>query len=48
MDHPPAGGPSPLASILILFGFCVFAFTVGLFIFDRSLKLARRLGILSV
>jgi ABC-2 type transport system permease protein len=48
MAHPPAGGPSPLASILILLGFCVFAFTVGLFIFDRSLKLARRLGILSV
>ena len=48
MSDPPPGGPSPLVSIAILFGFCVVAFAVGLFVFDRSLKLARRLGILSV
>jgi ABC-2 type transport system permease protein len=48
MAHPPAGGLSPLASIGILIGFCVVVFTVGLIVFDRSLKLARRLGILSI
>jgi ABC-2 type transport system permease protein len=48
MADPPAGGLSPLASMAILVGFCVVVFTVGLFIFDRSLKLARKLGILSI
>jgi ABC-2 type transport system permease protein len=48
MADPPAGGPSPLLSIGILAAFCVVAFAVGLSVFDRSLNLARRLGILSV
>jgi ABC-2 type transport system permease protein len=48
MAHPPAGGLSPWTSIVVLTVFCVVAFTGGLFVFDRSLKLARRLGILSV
>lgn len=48
MADPPVGGPSPLASIAILSVFCLVTFTVGLFLFDRSLKLARRLGVLSV
>jgi len=47
MEHPPHGGMSPLVSVGILTGFCVVAFTVGLYLFDRSLNLARRLGILS-
>lgn len=48
MADPPAGGPSPLLSIGILALFCVVGFAVALFVFDRSLNLARRLGILSV
>jgi ABC-2 type transport system permease protein len=48
MTTPPAGGPSPGASIAILAIICVVGFTGGLFLFDRTLKYARRLGILSV
>lgn len=48
MTQPPAGEQSPAVSIAILAAFCVVVFTGGLFVFDRSLKLARRLGILSV
>jgi ABC-2 type transport system permease protein len=48
MAAPPAGGPGPLLSIVVLTVFCGLAFTVGLMVFDRSLRLARRLGILSV
>lgn len=48
MVDPPAGEASPYVSMLILLVFCLVAFTGGLFLFDRSLKLARRLGILSV
>jgi ABC-2 type transport system permease protein len=48
MSNPPAGGPSAGASIAILVAFCVVTFTVGLFLFDRSLNLARKWGILSV
>jgi ABC-2 type transport system permease protein len=48
MANPPEGGMSPLTSIGILAAICVVGLAVGLFIFDRSLKLARRLGILSV
>jgi ABC-2 type transport system permease protein len=48
MAHPPAGGPSPMISIAILVAFCIVVFTVGLIVFDRSLKLARKLGILSI
>jgi ABC-2 type transport system permease protein len=48
MTDPPTGGPSPWASIAILVVFSVVVLTVGLIVFDRSLKLARRLGILSI
>jgi ABC-2 type transport system permease protein len=48
MSHPPHGGVSPLVSTGILAAFCVVSFTVGLYLFNRSLLLARRLGILSV
>jgi ABC-2 type transport system permease protein len=47
MPDPPAGGLSPAVSILILAGFCVVVFAVGLFLFDRALKVARKWGILS-
>lgn len=39
---------SPAMSIGILAVFCVVAFVLGLFVFDRALRLARRLGILSI
>jgi ABC-2 type transport system permease protein len=42
------GNLTPAVSIGILAVFCVVAFVVGLYIFDRALKLARRLGILSI
>ena len=48
MADPPPSLMSAGASIAVLVGFCVVAFAVGLFIFDRSLRLARRLGILSI
>ncbi|GAB3814714.1 ABC transporter permease [Micromonospora zhanjiangensis] len=48
MADPPAGGTSPGASIATLVVFCALVFAVGLFVFDRSLKLARKLGILSI
>ncbi|WBB69603.1 ABC transporter permease [Micromonospora sp. WMMD812] len=48
MANPPAEGLSPLTSLLVLVGFCMAMFAVGLVVFDRSLKLARKLGILSI
>ena len=48
METRPVGGPSIGVSIVALVVFCTVVFGVGLFLFDRSLKLARRLGILSV
>jgi ABC-2 type transport system permease protein len=48
MTTPPTGSLSPLTSMAILAVFCLVAFSFGLFLFDRSLNLARRLGILSV
>jgi ABC-2 type transport system permease protein len=48
MENPPVGGPPPWLSVTVLVGFCTVVFGASLFIFDRSLKLARRLGILSV
>jgi ABC-2 type transport system permease protein len=48
MQHPPVAGPSPLVSIVILAIFCVVTFAVGLAMFDRSFKLARRLGTLGL
>jgi ABC-2 type transport system permease protein len=47
MVSPPAG-PSALTSSIGLIIFCAVTFTLGLFLFDRSLRLARRLGILSI
>ncbi|GGN33356.1 ABC-2 type transport system permease protein [Actinoplanes campanulatus] len=44
----PAEGLSPLAATLILAGFTLVTFVAGMFVFDRSLRLARRLGILSI
>jgi ABC-2 type transport system permease protein len=48
MSAPPAGGPSPLMASLALGVFCLVAGALAIFLFDRSLGLARRLGILSV
>lgn len=48
MDQPPAGGLSPLLSGLLLLAFCGIGVSLSLFLFNQSLKLARRLGILSV
>ncbi len=48
MPHPPAGEMPLGLSITVLTILCVVMFTVGLTVFDRSLKLARRLGILSI
>lgn len=48
MRNPPAGELDPVVSIAILAGFCVMAFAAGLWVFDRALKLARRLGVLSI
>ena len=39
---------NPATSIAILAVFCVVSFVTGLFVFDRALRLARRLGILSI
>ncbi|WP_213456073.1 ABC transporter permease [Rhizomonospora bruguierae] len=48
MADPPADAMSPLVATGILVAFCVVAFAVGLAVFDRSLRLARRFGILSI
>ncbi|MBM7493889.1 ABC transporter permease [Micromonospora luteifusca] len=48
MADPPAEGLSPLVSLAILTGFSVIMFAIGLTVFDRSLRLARKLGILSI
>jgi ABC-2 type transport system permease protein len=48
MAHPPAGGPSPLAASIALALFCLVVGAISIFLFDRSLRLARRLGVLSV
>ncbi|GGO23046.1 ABC transporter permease [Micromonospora parathelypteridis] len=48
MGDPPAEGLSPLVSLAILTGFSVVMFAIGLTVFDRSLRLARKLGILSI
>lgn len=47
MTHPPAG-MSPALSIAVLSAFCLIGLPVALIVFDRSLKLARRLGVLSI
>ena len=46
-DVPP-DGLSVGSSIGILAAFSVVSFTAGIFVFDRALRLARRLGILSI
>ncbi|WP_410814242.1 ABC transporter permease [Micromonospora sp. 067-2] len=48
MGDPPAEGLSPLTALAILTGFSVIMFAIGLTVFDRSLRLARKLGILSI
>jgi hypothetical protein len=48
MQNPPPGGLPLYASIGILVAFCAVTFVAGLFVFDRALRLARRLGILSI
>jgi ABC-2 type transport system permease protein len=48
MPDPPPDAMKPWVAIAILGGFTVVMFTIGLTVFDRSLKLARRLGILSI
>lgn len=48
MAEPPVGDLSAGASVLYLTVFCVISLTFGLWVFDRSLRLARRLGILSI
>lgn len=48
MSNPPADGLSPGMSLLLLTVFSAVAMAVGVWVFDGSLKLARRLGILSI
>jgi ABC-2 type transport system permease protein len=48
MGHAAVGHMAPGTSIGILAVFTLIAFVSGLFVFDRSLRLARRLGILSI
>lgn len=48
MVTPPAGELGVGFSIVVLAVLCVVMMTAGLWIFDRSLRLARRLGILSI
>jgi len=48
MGQSTPGELSPLVSLGILAIFCVVTFTLGLWLFDRSLRLARKLGILSI
>jgi ABC-2 type transport system permease protein len=48
MADPPATSLSAGWSIAILVVFCAVTFAAGLFVFDRALRLARRLGILSI
>ena len=48
MTDPPNTGLAPGLSILLLTAFCVIAFAIGLSLFDRSLRTARRLGVLGV
>jgi ABC-2 type transport system permease protein len=48
MTDPPTGGLSAAWSVAILGVFCIVTFVTGLYVFDRALRLARRLGILSI
>jgi ABC-2 type transport system permease protein len=48
MTNPPAGELGVGTCIVVLAILCVVMFTGGLYIFDRSLRLARRLGILGI
>ncbi|AGZ41475.1 ABC transporter permease [Actinoplanes friuliensis] len=48
MPNPPAGELGVGLSLVVLAVLCVVMLTAGLWIFDRSLRLARRLGILSI
>jgi ABC-2 type transport system permease protein len=48
LPNAPDDGLSLWWSLGILAVFCVVSFAIGLFVFDRSLRLARRLGILSI
>ncbi|GIE75009.1 hypothetical protein Aph02nite_09590 [Actinoplanes philippinensis] len=48
MPAPPAGELSVSLSIIVLAVMCTVMLGGGLFIFDRSLRLARKLGILSI
>ena len=48
LPNPPGGGLPLGWALAILAGFCAVSFVLGLFVFDRALRLARRLGILSI
>jgi ABC-2 type transport system permease protein len=48
MADPPQSSLSAGWSIAILVVFCAVTFVAGLYVFDRALRLARRLGILSI
>ena len=48
MTDPPADTLSAGTASLFLAIFCVVFLTAGLYLFDRALRLARRLGILSI
>ncbi|GAA0450221.1 ABC transporter [Paractinoplanes deccanensis] len=48
MGEPIPGELSAPVLLAILAGFCVVAFTSGIWLFDRALRLARKLGILSI
>jgi ABC-2 type transport system permease protein len=48
LPNPPDDGLPLWLSISVLAAFCVVSLVTGLFVFDRALRLARRLGILSI
>lgn len=48
MTDPPTTALPLLWSVGILAVFCIVTFIAGLYVFDRALRLARRLGILSI
>jgi ABC-2 type transport system permease protein len=48
IEGAPSDGLSVGMSIGILMVFCVVSMAAGIYVFDRSLRLARRLGILSI
>jgi ABC-2 type transport system permease protein len=48
MAEPSNRDISPSLSIMVLVCFCTVGLTVGLYVFDRALSLARKLGVLAI